>query len=104
MPNTDRFESKHFLKVALLKRMCYLYRFTSVDKRNQNIVRTQLESPYENEEAAEPTASAETKAKKFYKSCLTPDLEKQNLHALLSVIKYLGGWSLTGNGKSFFFV
>ncbi len=76
-----------------------------MDKRNQNIVRRQLESPLEDAtsesaEAADTVTSAEYKAKKFYKSCLdvTPDLEKQNMHALLSVIKYLGGWSLTGDG------
>lgn len=75
MPNTDR--------------------FTTVDKRNQNIVRRILESP---EDTEDDEVSAEDKAKRFYKSCVSEssEEEKRNMHDLQATIKYAGGWYLTG--------
>jgi hypothetical protein len=68
-------------------------RFKLVDKRNQKAVQKMLEAP----QVTGEEFSADTKAKRFYASCLntSQEQEKVNLADLMGIIDEIGGWHLT---------
>jgi len=69
-------------------------RFQAIDKRNQNIIRSVLESP--------PPANvshAEEKARTFYQSCVREreTTAPEDLLNLQAVLEFAGGWQLSGS-------
>jgi len=69
-------------------------RFQAIDKRNQNIIRSVLESP--------PPANvshAEEKARTFYQSCVREreTTAPEDLLNLQAVLEFAGGWELSGS-------
>ena len=73
-------------------------RFSAIDRRNQNVIASALKT---NSESIYNVTdeSAETKAKRFYQSCLqnNEEQDKTNLLDLQSVVDFTGGWNLTGS-------
>jgi hypothetical protein len=68
-------------------------RFMLVDQTNQKAIHKMLDAP----QVAGEEFSADTKAKRFYASCLntSQEQEKVNLADLMDIIDEIGGWHLT---------